>query len=55
MGVGVDARTGMRASTGQPEAMFELFALENVPSVTPDGDEYQDPYTPDEYNTHEIF
>jgi hypothetical protein len=35
--------------------MFELFPLESVPSVTPDGDEYQDPYTPDEYNTHEIF
>ena len=53
--VRVDPKTGMLAAPGQPDAMFELFPLESVPSVTPDGDEYQDPYTPDEYNTHEIF
>ena len=53
--VRVDPQTGLLAAPGQGNAIFELFPLENVPSVTPDGDEYQDPYTPDEYNTHEIF
>ena len=53
--VRVDPQTGLLAAPGQSNAVFELFPLENVPSVTPDGDEYQDPYTPDEYNTHEIF
>ena len=53
--VRVDPQTGLLASPGQNDAVFELFPLENVPPVTPNGDEYQDPFTPDEYNTHEIF
>ena len=53
--VRVDPQTGLLAAPGQPNAVFELFPLESVPSVTPDGDEYEDPYTPDEYDTHQIF
>ena len=53
--VRVDPQTGLLAGAGQANAIFELFPLENVPTVTPDGDAYQDPYKPDEYDTHEIF
>jgi penicillin-binding protein 1A len=53
--VRVDPRTGLLATPGQPDAMFELFTLENAPTVTPNGDEYGDPGAPDEYDTHEIF
>ena len=53
--VRVDPKTGLLAAPGQADAVFESFPLENVPSVTPDGDEYEDPSRPDEYDTHEIF
>lgn len=49
--VRVDRRTGLLAAPGQRDAVFELFPLENVPSVTPDGEDY----VRDEYNTLDIF
>jgi penicillin-binding protein 1A len=49
--VRVDRQTGLLASPGQRDAVFELFPLENVPSVTPSGDAYPS----DEYNTQDIF
>jgi penicillin-binding protein 1A len=53
--VRVDPQTGLLAAPGQRDAVFELFPLENVPTVTPNGDEYQDSFEQDEYDTHEIF
>jgi penicillin-binding protein 1A len=53
--VRVDPQTGLLAAPGQKDAVFELFPLEHVPTVTPNGDEFQDPFAQDEYNTHEIF
>jgi len=49
--VRVDRQTGLLAAPGQRDAVFELFPLENVPSVTPSGDAYPS----DEYNTQDIF
>lgn len=49
--VRVDRQTGLLAAPGQRDAVFELFPLENVPSVTPTGDAYPS----DEYNTQDIF
>ena len=49
--VRIDPSTGLLAAPGQRDAVFELFPLENVPSVTPDGDDFQR----DEYNTLDIF
>jgi penicillin-binding protein 1A len=49
--VRVDPQTGLLAAPGQRDAVFELFPLENVPSVTPSGDTY----VPDEYNTQDLF
>lgn len=49
--VRIDPKTGLLAAPGQPDAVFELFPLENVPSVTADGDDYPR----DEYNTLDIF
>jgi len=49
--VRIDRQTGLLAAPGQGDAVFELFPLENVPSVTPSGDSY----APDEYNTQDIF
>lgn len=49
--VRIDPATGLLAAPGQPDATFELFPLEDVPSVTADGDEFQR----NEYNTLDIF
>ena len=49
--VRIDPATGLLAAPGQRDAVFELFPLENVPSVTPDGDNF----LRDEYNTLDIF
>ena len=49
--VEVDSHPGLLAAPGQRDAVFELFPLEYVPSVTPSGDAY----APDEYNTQDIF
>lgn len=49
--VRIDPATGLLAAPGQSNARFELFPLEDVPSVTPDGDDFQR----DEYNTLDIF
>jgi penicillin-binding protein 1A len=53
--VRIDPQTGLLATPGQSDARFELFPVENVPTVTPNGDEYSSPYAPDDYSSHEIF
>ena len=53
--VRIDPKTGLLATPGQPDAQFELFPIEQVPQITPNGDEPSNPYVPDEYNSHQIF
>ena len=53
--VRIDPKTGLLAAPGQADAKFELFPVESVPTITPNGESVDKIYVPDEYNSHQIF
>ena len=47
--------TGKRALPGDPDAIFEIFRVEDLPELDEDGSGAQDPWAEDEMDTEDIF